>query len=401
LSGTDRVSGRQGGVVVLAARSSGRWLLGSALLLFGLFFIWAPLFFDTQGGPQVLFHIFAVFGTGFGIAYLAQRSSIVFDEASAQVEQITTIFGIGRPTRTPLAQLDRVSLEAVDKGPFTEFALLLRGRAASLRLESGVDCRDRLFDAGVSAALATGLPFEETQEDGAVTRLSPAQLAELASAPEAAQIPWWRRPSAVALVMANLVPLAGVLLAGWQVLPLLLLFWLENVVIGVFTVCKILLAQGKEGASPPLFARLPIAGIFIFHYGAFAVGHGTLILELFDDHGGGFTNAFFVTELPRLVFYVLRQHGLFWAALALFISHAVTFYTEFLGPRRHEGLNPAKLLFAPYKRVVLLHGLLLVGALVIQAFGSKVLLLALMVLVKIAIDLGGHLREHRAAPAAA
>jgi 4-hydroxybenzoyl-CoA reductase subunit beta len=46
----------------------------------------------------------------------------------------------------------------------------------------------------------------------------------------------------LALIAANLVPLAGVFLFGWEVFPLLLLFWFENVIIGFFNALKMLFA---------------------------------------------------------------------------------------------------------------------------------------------------------------
>ena len=49
----------------------------------------------------------------------------------------------------------------------------------------------------------------------------------------------WRTPSVLVLLLANLVPLAGVVFFGWSVFPVMLLFWLENVVVGVFHVLKL------------------------------------------------------------------------------------------------------------------------------------------------------------------
>ena len=43
-------------------------------------------------------------------------------------------------------------------------------------------------------------------------------------------------PSLAALVIANAIPLVGVLFLGWTVFPLVLLYWLENVVVGGFNV---------------------------------------------------------------------------------------------------------------------------------------------------------------------
>src|SRR5690348_15210944 len=44
----------------------------------------------------------------------------------------------------------------------------------------------------------------------------------------------WRQPSVIALVLANLVPVFGVLALHWEVFPLMFLFWSENVIVGVF-----------------------------------------------------------------------------------------------------------------------------------------------------------------------
>jgi len=53
-------------------------------------------------------------------------------------------------------------------------------------------------------------------------------------------------PSLFALLVANAFPIAGVLFLGWKVFPLVLLYWLENVVVGGFNVAKMLLAQPRE-----------------------------------------------------------------------------------------------------------------------------------------------------------
>ncbi len=42
-----------------------------------------------------------------------------------------------------------------------------------------------------------------------------------------------QRPSAYVLILANLIPVAGVLLFDWNVLSILILYWAESVVIGI------------------------------------------------------------------------------------------------------------------------------------------------------------------------
>jgi len=45
-------------------------------------------------------------------------------------------------------------------------------------------------------------------------------------------------PSVLFLIIANIVPLYGVFFLNLQAFPILLLFWLENVIVGVFNVLK-------------------------------------------------------------------------------------------------------------------------------------------------------------------
>jgi hypothetical protein len=51
--------------------------------------------------------------------------------------------------------------------------------------------------------------------------------------------------SAILLLVANLIPLVGVLFFDWSLLTILVLYWLENGIVGLWNVPKIILAQGS------------------------------------------------------------------------------------------------------------------------------------------------------------
>ena len=69
-------------------------------------------------------------------------------------------------------------------------------------------------------------------------------------------IAWYRVGSSVgavvALVAANAIPLAGVLWFGWNVWTILIVYWLENGIVGVYNVLKMLkaeaLARSRRGS---------------------------------------------------------------------------------------------------------------------------------------------------------
>ena len=51
--------------------------------------------------------------------------------------------------------------------------------------------------------------------------------------------------SAIALIVANAIPLVGVAFFGWSLWTILVLYWVENGIVGFWTVPKILLARGS------------------------------------------------------------------------------------------------------------------------------------------------------------
>jgi Family of unknown function (DUF6498) len=148
--------------------------------------------------------------------------------------------------------------------------------------------------------------------------------------------------SAIVLLIANAIPIVGVLFFGWSLITILVLYWLENGIVGFWNVPKIALARGsfiprlpdmpeaaaraatitpeqaaslqanwrraqalqlikaaagptQGGASNPALARLqviPRAGLAIFflvHYGIFWLVHGIFVftLPMFSGFAGG------------------------------------------------------------------------------------------------------------------
>src|SRR5439155_16650105 len=142
--------------------------------------------------------------------------------------------------------------------------------------------------------------------------------------PVPARLPLRLSPSALALVAANLVPLAGVLFFGWSVFATLLLFWLENAIVGAFNVLRMLVAQPQIGAM--WAAKLLMIPFFTFHYGMFVTVHGIFVLTLF---GGGAVGRGFPT--PTTFWHAVQAAGIAPAAWGLVLSHAVSFAFNYIG----------------------------------------------------------------------
>jgi len=194
-------------------------------------------------------------------------------------------------------------------------------------------------------------------------------------------------PSLLVLLVANALPIVGVLVLGWTVFPLVLLYWLENVIVGGFNVAKLLLAQPRE---PAYWAgKLFLVPFFVVHFGGFTFVHGVLVLALFGPKG---TQAF---DLLGTVPTAIRANHLGWAVVSLVLSHGFSFYWNYVrnGEYRRASLNA--LMGQPYGRVLVLHFAVLFGGWIIIATGAPVLALVLLVLIKTAADVPAHMAERR------
>jgi hypothetical protein len=215
---------------------------------------------------------------------------------------------------------------------------------------------------------------------------------------------WYRIGSSVgavtALVVANLVPLIGVLAFGWNVWNVLVIYWLENGIVGAFNVLKMALAEGSDGADAAM--RLSINGrpasgaikaflvpFFLVHYGVFWLVHGifVLTLPLFASIGGQSLAPSGGPTLGPILF----------AVAALAISHGLSFWWNYLRGGEYRRATAAGLMFAPYGRLVALHLTIIFGAMATIVTGAPAAAVAILVAIKIVIDLGLHLREHRPA----
>jgi hypothetical protein len=255
----------------------------------------------------------------------------------------------------------------------------------------------------------------------------------------------------VALIVANAIPLVGVLFLGWSLWTILVIYWLENGIVGFWNVPRMLLAGGQlvpeadleramATAQGPLrndtperrfaqaqlsallrlgrnglpgFARLGLAGFFLVHYGIFWFVHGVFVFALpafAGDFGGGssFTPGDGVPNSgPPFAagggnaFGDILWGSVLLAVVALFISHGVSFLLNYVGRGEYRRTSPAAQMAAPYTRVVALHLAILFGAFAIASLGAPVAALVILVLVKTFFDLSLHLREHRSRGATA
>ncbi len=200
-------------------------------------------------------------------------------------------------------------------------------------------------------------------------------------------------PSALALVAANLLPLYLVIAGQWTLGQVILLFWLENVIIGVLNIIKMLTnVHGGIGAIP---LRLFMSVFFTVHYGGFTVGHGFIVLTLFlqQDLPGRVE-----LDTETLAFMTEQLELLFWPGVVLFVSHLISLITNYYAGGEYRRTSIGELMSKPYGRVVILHVTIIIGGMIAMALGQPLPALILLIVLKTVVDLAAHRREHREQP---
>ncbi len=208
--------------------------------------------------------------------------------------------------------------------------------------------------------------------------------------------------SLLALLVANLVPLIGVLFFAWDLVLVLALFWIENIIIGVFNLLKMLLVAVRNNVLKSLF----LSAFFILHYGIFTAAHGQLLANVlglsdkvawnsdFADQFGPFSLFFGAADLLAY-FVALYSPVILLGIFGLVLSHSVSFIENFILKGAMFTQTSDKLMGRPYKHIIVMHAGLMLGAIVMQKFGSSIWLLAILVGLKIAVDFVMHKRRHK------
>jgi hypothetical protein len=246
----------------------------------------------------------------------------------------------------------------------------------------------------------------------------------------------WSEASVWILIAVNLIPAIGVLFWDWSLYSVMILFWMETAIIGFFQILKIIRVM-------TIFS-LFLVPFFCVHFGGFMLGHFIFITALFGPSGHHHLSMPW-TVLPDLLF----NQGFWVPALALFLSHGFSFFSHDWNPPQtapsqatnqpsipstdyhpmqdwQSEIQPIQaqvngkpvtlspqaqkvlmwvanraarpsgqdLMAEPYKRVVVMHLTIIMGAFLSKILGTTKVVILLMIGLKIAADLLSHVRYH-------
>lgn len=143
-----------------------------------------------------------------------------------------------------------------------------------------------------------------------------------------------------------MVPLAGVLAFGWPAGNVFFLFWVENVVLGLCTIVKMMTVEGSSHRYPFFFT---------LHYGIFCVVHLAFTAIVAWRIGLVFSLAYF--GLPVVL---------------LLLRYTVELATSWFGAQgQRRRLSEGQVMMQPYARVIVLHLSVLLGFGLVMAAYSR------------------------------
>lgn len=180
-------------------------------------------------------------------------------------------------------------------------------------------------------------------------------------------------PSGILLILVNIIPIFGVIYFKWNAYDILLLYWIENVVIAIFTIPRILLA--KEGS---VIINIFHTIFFLMHYGVFSFIGGVLAL--------GFTfesSTFYIENNPTAIYIFF---------FALLISYAFSFVTNYIIKEEYKYTKPGEAMVEAYTKTLIIIFSIVLG-IIVTAFSTNLVIIAFIV-VKTYFDLGLHLKTH-------
>ena len=186
------------------------------------------------------------------------------------------------------------------------------------------------------------------------------------------------------IVAANLVPAVGALFLSWPAHHVLLTYWLETVVMGLWTIPKILLSRGtSEGRADSASTKLFIVSFFCLHYGGFMKGGLAWIGELAGLASGA-------GSLEALAFVgreLVASPTLVVALAAMTWRHGHEFRMHWLTSSQCMERHPVATMFTPYNRVFVMAFAIVFGGWALQVVGAPAASLVMLVVIKVWAEL--------------
>lgn len=191
-------------------------------------------------------------------------------------------------------------------------------------------------------------------------------------------------PGDIFLIIANLLPVYGVIFLDWSAIDAFIVYALETLIIGIITVMKILLMTmvNKKGMWYNQGSATPVSGLFfvfffIFHFGLFAAVQTTIFSEtagIVPPNKGAMHFFFHWYE------YINKDIAIMLAAIAF--GHLARSFMPFVLSGEYKTGSMMRVMFQPYGRIFIQQFTVILGSMFLS-FGWGAGFIIVFVLAKI------------------
>jgi len=187
--------------------------------------------------------------------------------------------------------------------------------------------------------------------------------------------------SGIGILISNVLVIIYAMVDGWDLGPMMIIYWTQSVIIGFFQFFRILLlrsfctkgftSNGKPVPESPA-GKWSTAIFFAVHYGFFHLVYAIFLVGFASEGTGG-----------GLAGYVV-------SGLGFFLGHGYSFYQNVKSDLENRP-NLGTMMFLPYARILPMHLTIIFGNLL----GSSTFSMLLFTGLKTGADYLMHIVEHR------
>ncbi len=185
------------------------------------------------------------------------------------------------------------------------------------------------------------------------------------------------------LVISNAIPLIGVLFLDWSIGHIVILYWIENLILGFWNIPRILFA----GEHSNKLKNLPTSVFFLVHYGIFCLVHGVFIVGLIAfSEKASFQSASGPRDIVDTVINY-ASFGLIVAIISMFLITGWDLIKNYIINGEHKKWNIGKAMAYPYGHIVVVHIAIFAGTFGASLLGAPLALLVALIIGKTLIEL--------------
>jgi len=187
------------------------------------------------------------------------------------------------------------------------------------------------------------------------------------------------------LIVANLLPVYGVWFEGWYAKEVFLVYCLETIIIGFFTLIKLGIVtvirkkdwweyQGSKTLVSGVFFML----FFLFHYGLFIGVQTSIFLGVISFHDNNTSTILQILVHPHN--YLTRDA---WLLLSVFLfAYGYENLTGFILSNDYRIKSMGRIMFEPYLRIFVQQFTVILGSFVL-IFGAEKIFIMLFATIKL------------------